>query len=283
MNIDNNVVFIPRDEIRTDVLNNIRTVFDNEKIEELAVSIQRDGLLNPVTVIEVEDDEGETVVALVAGERRIRAISYIQEHLDDEFMKDGVPCCVWTGTETDAIFANAMENIEREDVDDVDLSAWIFARQEEGKTQTELAERLNRSLSWVNNRSTFHERACQELKDLLREGLITFSAAYELAKNVDEAEQKKRVKKAKQFNEKISLAEAKTAGDPDKTSSPSKKERAIWLARMEKICDDKGDSDCNLARGAATAFRFMEGLMTSEDMEEFAAMAEDEGPESSED
>jgi ParB family chromosome partitioning protein len=268
-NVENQIAEVPVDEIRTGILKNIRTHFDPEGIQQLADSIYNDGLLNPLTIAQTEDKDGNQVLALVAGERRLRAIQWIRSNLDDTFMEDGVPCFNWTGTFADACYANATENIEREAVDEVDTSLWLFEQHQAGNAQTKLAKRLHKPLQWVNFRILFHERSCQELKDLLRNGLITFTAAYELSKNLDEDEQKKRVKRAIKFNEKITVEQAKNAADPNKTTRPSKKMREVYLARLEKLASE---NDAPLARGAANSLRWVDGLLSNEEMEEFLDM-----------
>jgi ParB family chromosome partitioning protein len=267
-NFDNQITEVPIDEIAIGTtIKNIRTSFAEDKVRELADSIHRDGLMNPLIVMESEDENQDTVLELIAGERRLRAIKYIQNNLDDEFLEDGVPCIQYVGSIHDALFVNASENIDREEVDEVDTAAWLAARvDDDGISQTELAKKLHKPLQWVNFRVLFHERACPELKDLLREGLISFTAAYELSKNIDSDEQVKRVKKARKFNEKISIEAAQSAGDPNKSSKPSKKGRDLMRARLSAGLE-KGEK--TLYRGADTALRWVDGLITDEEMDEF--------------
>lgn len=282
-NFDQQIAYVPAGDIRTGVtIRNIRTVFDEDSIRELADSIYNQGLMSPLVIQEVEDSDGNTVTELVGGERRLRAIRFIQENLDGDFMsgadgdEDYVPCITYVGDLKGASFVNAVENIIREEVDDVDVSAWIFEKTQEGISQTEIAENIKKPLQWVNFRHLFHERSCQELKDLLREGLISFTAAYELSKNVDQDEQKKRVKKARNFNEKISIEEARNAGDPNKTAKPSKKQRDLIRARLEGLAEADGRS---AFQGAALSLRWVDGLITDEEMEEFLEMPADAGGE----
>ena len=266
-NFDSQVVEIPVDEIHVGVtIKNIRTHFSDTKIKELADSIFRDGLMNPLCVMESEDEEGDVVTELIAGERRFRAIQYIQATFDEEFMEEGIPCITYVGTIEDAIFANASENIDREEVDDIDTAAWLAARVEVDEiTQTELAQKLHKPLQWVNFRVLFHERACDELKELLREGLISFTAAYELSKNLDEEEQVKRVTRARKFNEKISVESATNANKP-KSAKPSKKGRDTMRARLDNALEKKS---MTLYEGANTALKWVDGLISDEEMEEF--------------
>lgn len=268
---DTEIVEIQPDEIKAGVnIKNIRTWFDRASIEELAESIKRDGLMVPIVVIHTEDEDGNDINELVAGERRFRAIQLLQRE-DPDFMEDGIPCIQFAGTIHDAKYLNAIENIEREDVDDVDVSAWIFSRVEDGVTQSEIAERLSKSGSWVSQRVTFHDRACDEVKQALREKMIGFMAAYELAKNLSAEEQVKWIEKARRHNEKITVEDAKNAADPDKEKKPGKKARMAILRRAEKCVDDKGSE---VARGIADSIRFVEGIISDDEMNEILSFEE---------
>jgi ParB family chromosome partitioning protein len=262
---------VQSDEIKVGInIKNIRTWFDRASIEELSESIKRDGLMVPIVVIPTEDEDGNDIKELVAGERRLRAIQLIQRD-DPDFMEDGIPCIMFAGTLHDAKYLNAIENIEREDVDDVDVSAWIFSRVEDGVLQSDIAARLSKSSSWVSQRLTFHQRAADEVKQALRERLIGFIAAYELAKNLSQDEQIKWVEKSRRLNEKISVEDAKNAGDKDKEKKPGKKMRMGILKRAESCVDSTGS---DIARGIADSIRYVEGLITVDEMDEILSFEE---------
>ena len=264
-NFDTEIVEIPIDEITVGAtITNIRTSFDNATIRELADAIYRDGLMSPLIVMPSEDNAGNAITELVAGERRLRAIRHIQHSMDKDFMSSGVPCIQFEGTIHDAVFINASENIEREQIDEVDTSAWLWQRVDEGVTQTELAERLHKKLQWVNFRILFHQRACAEVKQALREGLISFTAAYELSKNLESEDQKKFVQRARRLNEKISLAEAQNSNKPERTKKPSKKAREKMMYRADTLTDDRNN---DIGRGIALAIRWVDGLISNDDME----------------
>ena len=270
---DTRTVEIPVSDIVVGVhIANIRTLFRNEDIEQLAESIETLGLMTPLTVMHGEDDNGNPITELVAGERRLRAIKKIQER-DPDFMEDGVPCVQFEGLLKDAKFVNAIENIERENIDDVDLSAWVWSRVQDGETQSTLAERLHRSVSWVNFHITFHERAADAVKEALRDGLISFSAAYQLAKNLSQEDQIKWIQKARRLNEKISVEQAAAAGDPDKVVRPSKKARLRMIDRVDALADNGND----LGRSMSIALRWVEGLTDDDFMQETVSFEESKG------
>jgi ParB family chromosome partitioning protein len=262
-------MIMPEDIVVGRSIKNIRTVFQDEAIQQLAESIRRDGLMQPLVVMEGEDDDGESITELIAGERRLRAILMVRAQ-DPDFMKSGVPCITYEGTLHEAKYINAVENVERENIDDVDLSTWIAGRIGEGVSQTELGERLHRSPSWVNFRMVFHAQAADAVKQAVRDGLISFSAAYHLAKNLNQEEQIKWINKARKLNEKISVEAAAAAGDPDKVVRPNKKARA----RMLKRADDLADNGNDIGRGMSLALRWVEGYLEDEEMQDMVGFEE---------
>lgn len=247
---------------------NMRTTFDEESIKNLAKSILSHGLLQKLVVMETEDDNGNDIYELIAGERRFRAIKYIQNSVDDEFMAvdangdGGVPCVTFEGAVHEAEFASGAENLDRQPVDVVDISAWLHRLKEAGISQKELADKVNKSLQWVNFRILVHERACDELKQALRDGIVPFTAAYYLASKLTPEEQAKKVEKHRKSGEKLSVEEAERVGNKNKTKRPSKKNIDAMLTRAE-------ETDGEFADGIAAGLRYVQGLTTEEELEEY--------------
>lgn len=259
------IAFVGIDDINVGVnIKNIRQRFDEDRIKELAESIFEDGLINPVVIMDTEDEDGNEVIELVCGARRLRAIQYIRENMDEEWGDGEVKCTQFTGTIEDAEILNGMENLEREDVDDVDTAEWLHRMVEDrGHSQADLAKKIHKSPTWVSNRITFHRNACDELRDAVREQVVNFTAAYQLAARLNHEDQKKRVQRARTNNEKITLEEAERAGDRNTTKRPGKKQRKEMLELAEKHMDNTPN-----ARGVAMALRYVDGLLTGEELEE---------------
>ncbi len=113
-----------------------------EKLEELAVSIRENGLLQPVIVRPAAAGDGGW--ELVAGERRWRAVSKLGwtriaaavRHVDDGTM----------------IVLALIENLEREDLTPLDEAlAYRRLMQDFGLTQADVAARVGRDRSTVAN------------------------------------------------------------------------------------------------------------------------------------
>jgi ParB family chromosome partitioning protein len=118
-----------------------RKYFDNEALKELSASIKKHGLLQPVVVIEKDDD-----YLLVAGERRLRAHKLANLPTIKAIVAD---------VEIDEFRLRELaliENIQREDLNAMEL-AYSFAELIEvhNITHEELANIVNKSRSQITN------------------------------------------------------------------------------------------------------------------------------------
>ena len=130
---------IPIDEI-TDPENPMRSELDRETIFELAESIKREGLINPITV-RPKGDRFE----VVAGHRRFVACKLAG--------LSTISCVVRKLTDEQAVEIMVHENLERLDVDPVDEALLIGRLVGDDETKiSETAKRLNRSELWVEDR-----------------------------------------------------------------------------------------------------------------------------------
>lgn len=264
--LDTETVKIPIEEIKVGVsIKNIRTLFPEDRIKELAESIYNDGLLNPLVVMQAEGRDGGAICELVCGARRLRAIQWIRENLDENWGEGEVKCTQYTGSIEDAVLLNGLENIEREEVDDVDTCAWLFRMVEEGgRTQDDMAKRMHKSSQWVSMRITIHRKGSDLLKQAMRDGLVRISTAYELAKQLSTEDQDKRIKTAYKNAEKlIKLDEAEVSGNPDKVPKPSKKKLGDILAQATKASSDPNKRN---AHGVAMGIRLVLGLASEDEV-----------------
>lgn len=154
-----------------------RKLFDSNKLEELARSIEQVGILQPVLVRQLQGGETATrhpdseappslvSYCVVAGERRVRAarLAGLNE----------VPALVCTYEETEALKVALLENIQREDLGPVEeASAYRNLLESYGATQDELAEMLGKKRSSVTNMLRILTLE-KEILALLRDGRIT--------------------------------------------------------------------------------------------------------------
>ena len=127
---------------------NVRQEYDPKGIAELADSIFTYGLINPITVKPLEDDEkGIKQYELVAGHRRLRAFQYLCEKGQDYTQ---ITASVITKGSKDVL--QLVENIQREELAPIDIETALKAMVTAGMSQKQISEELSKSLSWVHGR-----------------------------------------------------------------------------------------------------------------------------------
>lgn len=122
--------------------NQPRRQFDRAEMDDLRQSIAQHGILQPLVVRRVSDNQYE----LVAGERRLRAAK--------ELSWEKVPCVVRMGVNTSAtrLQLALIENIQRQDLNPIDEAlAYQQLNEEYGMTHEEIGERVGRSRVGITN------------------------------------------------------------------------------------------------------------------------------------
>ena len=168
------------EDIRISGMNPRKTI-DEAGIKELAENIRRQGLIQPVTVRPVYQDEvvdGEvisipTCYELVCGERRLRAVKslgrakiagYVREMTDDE-----------------AFDAMITENLQRQDVDPMEEAFAFQQLNERGQSAEDIAARFGKSVRFVQDRIKLNG-LIDDLKEAVKEERLPISGAMLLAK-----------------------------------------------------------------------------------------------------
>lgn len=117
-----------------------RTRFDSQSLEELAASIRQVGIVVPLTVRET----GEGRYQLIAGERRLRAARMAG--------LTHVPAYIRTADDTAMLEMALVENIQREDLDAIEVAITYQRLIEEcSLTQEQLSDRVGKQRSTVAN------------------------------------------------------------------------------------------------------------------------------------
>jgi ParB family chromosome partitioning protein len=117
-----------------------RTRFDAQALEELAASIRQLGIVQPLTVRET----GGGRFQLIAGERRLRAARMAG--------LTHVPAYVRTADDTAMLEMALVENIQREDLDAMEVAITYQRLIEEcSLTQEQLSDRVGKQRSTVAN------------------------------------------------------------------------------------------------------------------------------------
>jgi len=118
-----------------------RHIFDEEALAELAASIANIGLIQPITLRQIDDDSYQ----IIAGERRYRASlmagltsvpAYIKKAVEDE----------------DVMEMALIENIQREDLNSIEIAlAYQNLIDSLSLTQEQLSERVGKKRATVTN------------------------------------------------------------------------------------------------------------------------------------
>jgi ParB family chromosome partitioning protein len=153
------VIFLPA---RTIQLNpeQPRQVFREAALQELADSIARHGILQPLSVRRVGNS-----YQLIAGERRLRAAQ--MAGLTE------IPCIVMTMDQQESAVAAMVENLQRQDLDFIEEARGIARLMELGHLgQEQAAAMLGRSQSSVANKLRLLKHSRQVL-EALRQAELT--------------------------------------------------------------------------------------------------------------
>ena len=140
--------------------NQPRTNFKPEEIEELANSIKRHGLLQPILVRKTGDG-----YEIIAGERRWQACRSLG--------METIPVRFWLADDTEAFEAALVENIQRSDLNPIE-EAYGYKRlmERKGMTQSEVAQTVSKGRSTIANALRLLDLP-EEAQQLLFEEKIT--------------------------------------------------------------------------------------------------------------
>lgn len=120
--------------------NQPRREFDAEALQELAKSIQEIGIVQPITLRQMEDGKYQ----IIAGERRWRAsqIAGLTQ----------IPAYIRTIKDENVMEMALVENIQREDLNAIEIAlAYEHLMESSGMTQEKVSERVGKSRAAVAN------------------------------------------------------------------------------------------------------------------------------------
>lgn len=181
-----------------------RRVFDETELQRLADSIQRHGVLQPV-VVRRAGDAAAAAYELVVGERRWRASRLAG--------RPTIPVTIQDVAPRDLLELALIENVQRADLNPIELAMAFRALTEQGATQEEVGRRVGLDRSSVANHlrllelprefqadvengtlTTGHAKALlavsnpvrrRQLRDRIAAEQISVRAAEELARQTD--------------------------------------------------------------------------------------------------
>ncbi len=117
-----------------------RREFDEESLNELAISIKQIGVIQPITLRKMDDDTYQ----IIAGERRYRA-SLIAG-------LETIPAYIKTADDDEVMEMALVENIQREDLNSIEIAlAYQKLIDSLSLTQEQLSERVGKKRATVAN------------------------------------------------------------------------------------------------------------------------------------
>lgn len=120
-----------------------RTVFNQEKIEELAQTLHTHGMIQPIVVREVKDSSKK--YEIIAGERRFRAVTFLGWKT--------IPALIRQMNDKETASVALIENLQREELTVIEEArAYKQLLNIHALTQEALAQRLGKSQSTIANK-----------------------------------------------------------------------------------------------------------------------------------
>ncbi|MFD3450506.1 nucleoid occlusion protein [Microbacteriaceae bacterium 4G12] len=138
-----------------------RTIFDEARIDELALTIRTHGIIQPIVVRVFENDKYE----IIAGERRFRAVTKLGW--------ETIPAIVKNMNDRETASVALIENLQREELTAIEEAiAYQKLLELHNLTQEALAQRLGKGQSTVANKLRLLKLP-EEVKQSLLEKKIT--------------------------------------------------------------------------------------------------------------
>ncbi|WP_310450282.1 ParB/RepB/Spo0J family partition protein [Sulfuritalea sp.] len=248
-----------------DIAPQVRTVFDEDSIRELADDILTRGLLQPVLL----NPHGARFT-LIAGERRLRACRLAE--LSD------IPALVTKASAADALLIQLAENIQREDLELQDQVNTIRLLHDNLKSVAAVAETVKKSAGWVSKRLALshpdlHWMASNLMQDGVTEDVeilnclssiaeLSYSKGNELTQQIREGkatrETARQVLKALKTEAKAKPGPILSDADREQTRQ-AQEERMATLA-AERIAKDKEANEGHGPRFIERALRQLQTL-----------------------
>ena len=219
-----------------------RKSFDEAALAELADSIARHGLVEPVIVRRKENGYYE----LIAGERRWRAARLAG--------LTSIPALVREWTDEQAALISLIENLQRKDLNPVEEAAGYQDLVERfGLTQEQVAEQVGKSRSQVANMTRIL-RLPEPVLDLVRSGKLTYGHARTLLSLEEEFKPSERISLAQRCaDEDWSVRQLETFARMSRKAPPARKEHPVtadYYSRLERRISAASGRKASIRRSA---------------------------------
>ncbi|WP_070120002.1 nucleoid occlusion protein [Bacillus marinisedimentorum] len=218
-----------------------RTVFIDEKIDELSQTIKTHGIIQPIVVREYEEGQYE----IIAGERRWRAVTRLGW--------ETIPAIIKNLDDTETASVALIENLQREELSAIEeAGAYAKLLELHGLTQEALAQRLGKGQSTIANKLRLLKLPV-EIQDALKTKTISERHARALIMLKDPEKQVKMLQEVIERNLNVKQTEErviKLLEGPSKKPKPKRKayskDMRIALNTIRQSLDMVNDSGLNV-------------------------------------
>ena len=201
-----------------------RTYFNEDRLQELASSIEEHGILQPIIVQSLDNG-----YVIVAGERRWRAA--IKAGLKE------VPCIIKDLTEEEIMLLALIENMQREDLNPIEEAKGISTMLTNfGLTQEEVSKSVGKSRPYITN-SLRLLRLPDSVQEMVIDGRLTSGHARAIAGVSDSDKQTELAKKCVDSGWSVREIEKYIKDAKNKVSR--KKTRSRKIDRNISIIEDE--------------------------------------------
>jgi ParB family chromosome partitioning protein len=198
-----------------------RRVFDDEQLASLAASIRVHGVLQPVVVRRAGDR-----YELVVGERRWRASRVAG--------LDSIPAVVADVDEADRLEVALVENVQRHDLNPIELAFAFRTLSETGATQEEIGRRVGLDRSTVANTMRLLDLPTEYQEDVENERLTTGHAKALL--QVSQPERRRQLRD-RILSEGLSVRAAEQIARPGPPTERKRRERGPVDPHLQRLGD----------------------------------------------
>lgn len=202
--------------------NQPRQDFDEEGIRELAQSIRKYGVLQPLLVTKLEKETGKGLdvsYQLIAGERRLKAarlagLPHVPVIIRDDFEN-----------KQDRLEVALIENLQRKDLNPIEeAKAYQRLAKEFGLTQQEIAQKVSKSREVIANVTRLLNLP-NDIQESLRGGVLSRAHARALLAFNDDITQReiyRQILSGNLSSKEVEQLAASAKGSSKKSKSPAK-------------------------------------------------------------